>query len=154
MVPSASERRVALVARAMVPVLTLVSVLLTLHGGSAIVALLLMGYNVVTQLFPALVLSLGPSPRIGAPAALGGILAGEVTVAAISLSGASLATLLPGWPPVITELNVGVVALVVNVVTILVVTLATRGRAPVTTVTRSGGAGSESVVASSVSPIA
>ena len=154
MVPSASERRVALVARAMVPVLTLVSVLLTLHGGSAIVALLLMGYNVVTQLFPALVLSLGPSPRIGAPAALGGIIAGEVTVAAISLSGASLATLLPGWPPVITELNVGVVALVVNVVTILVVTLATRGRAPVTTITQSSGAGGESAVASSVSPIA
>ena len=154
LVPSASERRVAFVARAMVPVLTLLSVILTLHGGSAIVALLLMGYNVVTQLFPALILSLGKSPKIGTSAALAGIVAGEVTVAAISLSGASLATLLPGWPPVITELNVGVVALVVNVVAILLVTLATRGRAPVTTVTRSGGAGNESEVASSVSPIA
>jgi len=121
MVPSASDRRVALVARTMVPALTLLSVLLTLHGGSAIVTLLLMGYNVVTQLFPALVLALGPSPRISARAALAGIIVGEVTVAAISLSGASLATLLPGWPTAITELNVGIVALAANVVTILAV---------------------------------
>ena len=152
-VPSASERRVAFVARATVPVLTLLSVLLTLHGGSAIVALLLMGYNVVTQLFPALVLGLGAAPKISARAALAGIIAGEVTVAAISLSGASLATLLPGWPAVITELNVGVVALAVNVIVIVVATLATRGRAGVTTITREGGAAGDGAVASAVSPL-
>jgi SSS family solute:Na+ symporter len=151
--PSASEAQVALVARAMVPVLTLASVLFTLHGGTAIVALLLMGYNVVTQLFPALVLALGPSPRIGARAALAGIVAGEVTVAAVSLSGASLATLLPGWPAVITELNVGVVALVVNVVVILLVTLATRGRAPVTTITRGDAVTGQSAMTAVVSPL-
>lgn len=151
--PSASDRQVALVARAMVPVLTLASVLFTLHGGTAIVALLLMGYNVVTQLFPALVLALGPSPRIGARAALAGIIAGEVTVAAVSLSGASLATLLPGWPAVITELNVGVVALVVNVVVILLVTLATRGRAPVTTITGGDAVTGQSAMTAVVSPL-
>jgi SSS family solute:Na+ symporter len=152
-VPSASERQVALTARALVPVLTLLSVLLTLHGGTAIVALLLMGYNVVTQLFPALVLALGPSPKIGARAALAGIVAGEVTVAAVSVSGASLATLLPGWPPVITELNVGVVALAVNIVVMLVVALVTRGGAPVTTVTRRSASTGESAVAPAVSPL-
>jgi SSS family solute:Na+ symporter len=145
--PSATEHRVALVARGMVPALTLVSVLLTLHGGQAIVALLLMGYNVVTQLFPALVLALGPTPRISARAALAGIIAGEATVTVISLSGASLATLLPGWPPVITELNVGVVALVVNVAVIVIVTIATRGRQPVTTITRADGDSGERAVA-------
>lgn len=153
MAPTASEHRVALVARAMVPALTLVSVLLTLHGGQAIVALLLMGYNVVTQLFPALVLALGPSPRISARAALAGIIAGEATVTVVSLSGASLATLLPGWPPVITELNVGVVALAVNVAVIAIVTLATRGPSPVTTVTRDGGHGDESAMAAAVAPL-
>jgi SSS family solute:Na+ symporter len=126
--PSASERRITFVARAMVPVLTLLSVLLTLHGGQAIVALLLMGYNVVTQLFPALVLSLGGAPRISARTALAGILAGEATVAAVTLSGASLGTLLPGWPSVITELNVGIVALAVNLlVTVIVAVVERRG---------------------------
>ena len=134
-VPTASERRTALVARALVPALTLVSVLLTLHGGQAIVALLLMGYNVVTQLFPALVLSLGVAPRISSRAALAGIAAGEVTVAGVTLSGTSLGTLLPGWPAVITELNVGIIALVVNVVVMSLVALFTRRNARVTTVT-------------------
>ena len=140
LVPTASERRTALVARALVPVLTLLSVLLTLHGGQAIVALLLMGYNVVTQLFPALVLSLGAGPRISSRAALAGIAAGELTVAAVTLSGVSLATLLPGWPAVITELNVGVVALVVNVLVTSVVASFTRGDVRVTTVTPGDGA--------------
>ena len=142
------------VARALVPVLTLVSVLLTLHGGQAIVALLLMGYNVVTQLFPALVLcARRRAERSARGAAFAGIIAGEATVAAITLSGASLATLLPGWPQVITELNVGVVALAVNVLVIVIVTLATRGRAPVTTITRDGGNGGESAVAAAVAPL-
>lgn len=142
-VPTASERRTAFVARALVPVLTLISVLLTLHGGQAIVALLLMGYNVVTQLFPALVLSLGAAPRISSRAALAGIAAGEVTVAAVTVSGASLGTLLPGWPPVVTELNVGVVALVVNVVVMTLVALFTPGSARVTTVTSAGSTPAE-----------
>lgn len=148
-VPSASERRVAVIARATVPVLTLVSVLLTLHGGQAIVALLLMGYNVVTQLFPALVLALGPSPRISARAALAGIVGGEVTVAAMSLSGSTLATLLPGWPAAITELNVGVVALAVNVAITALVWLATRKGKPVTTITRPDEIRGDSAVAAS-----
>ena len=114
-VPSASDHDVGLVARAMVPVLALVSLFLTLHGGETIVTLLLMGYNVVTQLFPALVLSLGRRPRVSARAALAGIVAGEATVAVVTLSGASVGTLLPALPQVVKELNVGVIALAVNV---------------------------------------
>ena len=45
-------------ARMLVPVVALVAVGFTLHGGETIVALLLMGYSFVTQLFPALVCSL------------------------------------------------------------------------------------------------
>ncbi len=129
--PTRSERTVGLVARAMVPVLALVALALALHGGQAIVALLLMGYNVVTQLFPALVLSFGDRPRISARAALAGILAGEFTVAAVSLSGSSMATLAPSLPQVVKDLNVGVVALAVNVAVIALVSLLTP-RAPST----------------------
>ena len=126
--PSSSDHTIGLVARAMVPVLALFSLLLTLHGGQAIVALLLMGYSVVTQLFPALVLSLGHKPRISATAALAGILAGELTVASITLSGASVATLAPSLPQVVKDLNVGVIALAVNVTVIALVSLVTRQR--------------------------
>jgi SSS family solute:Na+ symporter len=123
-----SDRRVSVLARALVPVLALAAVLLTLRGGSAIVNLLLMGYNLVTQLFPAVILSLGQRRMVTTAGAFAGILAGVATVAFISLSGSSLTTLLPGAPQVVKDLNVGIVALVVNIVVLTIVTLATRRR--------------------------
>ena len=125
-VPKSSDRTVGLVARSMVPVLALVSLYLALHGGQAIVALLLMGYNVVTQLFPALVLSFGSRPRISMAAALSGIIAGEFTVAAVTLSGTSLATLAPWLPQIAKDLNIGVVALLVNIAVIVLVSMFVR----------------------------
>ena len=129
-VPHSSDRTVGIVARSMVPVLALVSLYLALHGGQAIVALLLMGYNVVTQLFPALVLSFGDRPRISTAAALSGIIAGEFTVAAVTLSGTSLATLAPSLPQIAKDLNIGVVAPVVNIAIIVVVSAFVRRSSP------------------------
>lgn len=128
MAPQSSDQTVGLVARAMVPVLALGALYLALHGGQALVALLLMGYNVVTQLFPALVLSFGDRPRISAAAALAGIVAGECTVAAVSLSGTSIATLAPALPQVVKDLNIGVVALMVNCAVITLVMIAAPRR--------------------------
>ena len=69
--PDADDRRIAIVARSAVPAIALLSVWLTLRGGEAIVPLLLMGYSLVTQLMPALLLSLGPG-RAPAPRAFAG----------------------------------------------------------------------------------
>jgi len=133
MAPSASDRTVSLVARSLVPVLTLVAVILTLRGGQTLVVLLLMGYNFVTQLFPALILSLGEHQRVSAASAIAGIVAGEFTVVLLTVTSASVATLLPGAPQVVKDLNVGFVALAVNAVVLTVVALATRVRRPVVT---------------------
>jgi SSS family solute:Na+ symporter len=127
-VPTASDRTVGLVARALVPLLALAALLLTLHGGQALVALLLMGYSIVTQLFPALVLSFGRAPRVSALAAGLGIVAGELTVAVVTFTGTSVATLAPGAPQVVKDVNVGVLALMVNVAVIGIVTLGRRAR--------------------------
>lgn len=72
MVPSASDRQVAKVAKLFVPVVTLVAVLFTFKGGETIGALLLMGYSIVTQLFPALVCSLFPRQVITKQGAIAG----------------------------------------------------------------------------------
>jgi SSS family solute:Na+ symporter len=125
-VPGMSEERVATLARWLVPVVALAAVLFTLHGGTAIVPLLLLGYNFVTQLFPALVLSL-PARQITTRAgAIAGILTGEVIVIALQVSGLKLATLFPAWPSVITDLNVGIVAMIANVTVLLAVSAMTR----------------------------
>ena len=69
---SAADHHIVLVAKLLVPVVALVAVYFTLAGGQTIVSLLLMGYSLVTQLFPALALSLTKSRRATPAAAAAG----------------------------------------------------------------------------------
>ena len=124
--PTATDRTVSLVARSLVPLLALASVLLTLRGGETLVVMLLMGYNFVTQLFPALILCLGENPRVSAASVIAGIVAGELTVVFLTVTSATVATLLPAAPQMIKDLNVGFVALGVNAVVLCAVALVTR----------------------------
>jgi SSS family solute:Na+ symporter len=128
---SADDRRVLLVAQVLVPAIALIAVYFTLEGGQTIVALLLMGYSFVTQLFPALVCSLASRNFVTPLGASAGIAAGVLTVAAVSLSHSTLATLAPFLPVEIQELNAGIVALAVNVAVMVAVSAAGRfaGRA-------------------------
>ena len=123
--PSADDRRVSRLAKLMVPLVALVAVFFTLKGGETIVALLLMGYSLVTQLFPSLVLSLAHRNIATREGAAAGIIAGVATVAAVSLTGANFHTL-PWLPAQLQDLNIGIVALTLNFIVLIVVSLATR----------------------------
>jgi hypothetical protein len=129
--PAASEQAIGRLARGLVPAVALVAVYFTLRGGEAIVPLLLLGYNFVTQLFPSLLLSLPERPLATPAGVMAGIITGVATIAWTSLTGTTLAKLFPDWPPVITDLNVGIVAMVANVVVLVAVSALTRksGRA-------------------------
>ena len=85
-----------------------------------------MGYSFVTQLFPSLVLSLARNRWITREGAAAGIVAGVATVAAVSLTHTTIGTLFPALPVEIKELNVGIVALAVNVVVLVAVSAAVR----------------------------
>jgi SSS family solute:Na+ symporter len=122
----ASDSSVNGLARLLVPVVALVAIAFTLNGGATIVALLLMGYNFVTQLFPALVCSLSVRNPVTRQGAFCGILAGVLTVAAITLSKSTLADILPFLPPALQDLNVGIVALAVNICVTVVVSVMTQ----------------------------
>ena len=56
----ADDPRIARLAKGLVPVVAVAALWFTFQGGNSIVALLLMGYALVTQLFPSLVCSLLP----------------------------------------------------------------------------------------------
>lgn len=124
--PHVSSAHVALVAKWLAPVIMAVAVLFTLNGGQTIVALLLMAYALVTQLFPALVASLVGKQFVTRPAAFASIIVGEATVAWVSLTKKSVATLFPFLPDALKDLNVGTVALVFNIATLVIVSLLTR----------------------------
>ncbi|WNC17343.1 sodium:solute symporter [Brevibacillus brevis] len=126
MAPAASEARIARVAKLLVPVLSLISLYFTLHGGDTLVTLLLMGYSLVTQLFPALLLSLQPQPWVNKYGAFAGILAGVLTVAYVTVFKVTIGTMFPDWPAAIKDLNIGVAALLVNLVVMFGTTLVTR----------------------------
>jgi SSS family solute:Na+ symporter len=123
---TASDQAVSRLARRLVPIVALVAVYFTLSGGQTIVALLLMGYSFVTQLFPALVMSLHRNNPLSSTAVFAGIVVGIATVAATSLTHTTIAILLPGLPEALRDLNIGIVALVLNVLTLAVVSVITR----------------------------
>ncbi len=124
--PGTDDATVSLLAKLLVPAVALVGVYFTLRGGETIVALLLMGYSFVTQLFPALVCSLMARNPVTREGAFAGIFAGVATVALISLTHTTLGTLFPALPQWARELNVGIVALVVNIVVLAIVSAATQ----------------------------
>jgi len=129
--PSMPQDAVALLARALVPVIALISVYFTLRGGSAIVTLLLMGYAFVTQLFPAMIGSLMRRNPVTTPGAIAGIVVGVATVAVLTLTKATVGSLFPFLPLPLQDLNVGIVAMALNLIALIAVSAVTRGNVAV-----------------------
>ena len=124
----ATDKHVAQLARVLVPIIALVAIAFTLHGGETIVALLLMGYSFVTQLFPAVLCSLAANNRVTKQGAFAGIVAGVAVVAATTLTHATVAQLMPFLPERLKDINIGLIALALNVVVLFVVSALTQPR--------------------------
>jgi solute:Na+ symporter, SSS family len=124
--PHSDDAHIATVAKACTPCVMLVAVYFTLGGSETIVSLLLMAYAFVTQLFPVLLASLLPNNRVTRVAAFASIIVGEATVGWMSITKSTIADLLPSLPAALKDLNVGIVALLLNVATLVMVTIVTR----------------------------
>ena len=98
-----------------------------MQGGQTIVALLLMGYAFVTQLFPAVAVqpdgASNPMTKLGATA---GIVVGVAVVAYVTLTHSTFVSLLPFLPAKANEVNIGFAALILNALASAAVSLATR----------------------------
>ncbi|WP_064696942.1 sodium:solute symporter family protein [Rhizobium aegyptiacum] len=125
LVPSLSDRQATGWARLSVIVLTVIAVSFTLVGGESIVAILIMGYSIVTQLFPAVfasLLSKNPFTKEGAAA---GIVAGVGTVGIVVTTGLTISSFFPEAPVLVKQINTGFIALTINVVVALLVSAVT-----------------------------
>ena len=137
--PTASDETVRTLTKSLVPVIALAAVAFVFAGGQTIVTLLLLGYALVTQLFPALLASLVRPGLVTKEGAMAGIVAGVAVVAAMSFSGATpgssttVDSLIGGLPDFLAQLNLGVLALVVNMVVTGVVSALTGSREPART---------------------
>jgi len=123
-----NPQKIARIAKGLVPLVAGVALWFTFRGGSTIVALLLMGYSFVTQLFPAALLSLGRR-RYAATSVGLGICVGVGIVSWTTLTGMTFAQLAPTWPPIITDVNIGILALGGNVCALALAEVVHRMRA-------------------------
>ena len=121
------ERRIALLARILVPVVALVSLWFSQQSGQGVVLLLLLGYSLVTQLFPAATISLLPNNFVTKWGA--GIAAGVATVTYVTVAGTTIGDLLPFMPQALADTNIGIVAPFVSFVVMVGVSLDTGGLA-------------------------
>ena len=126
--PWATDDETATLAKWVVPVVMLIAVYFTIRGNATIVTMLLVGYSFVTQLFPAAIASLMPRNRTTPAGAFAGILVGVVVAAILTFTHATIGSLFPGLPEEIRDLNVGIIALVANIVVLVVVSAASRPR--------------------------
>ena len=126
--PSMSDRNVVRLAKGLVPVIALIAVYFTLNGGDTMSALILMGYSLMTQLFPSLIFSLKKKNPVNVYGAVTGIIAGLAVVTYITLSQSTIGTLFPSLPQAAKDLNVGIIALAINFAVMLIVSRATKNR--------------------------
>jgi len=124
--PACTDAELVRVTRVAAPLLTLLAVGLTLQGGSSIVALLLMGFGIVTQLAPSLLLAMLGRPFVNRHGAMAGILVGVAFVAFTVVTGTGLRHWWPEAPAWVKELNTGVVGLGLNAVALVLVSRLTR----------------------------
>ena len=123
--PETSEEQIGRLAKILVPVVALAAMAFTFTSGLDLVLLLLLGYALVTQLFPALFFSLLPNNFVTKWGAGAGVLTGVAIVTYLTVFEVQLRAVFPAlgaWG----DTNVGIVALLANIVVLVVVSLVTR----------------------------
>jgi SSS family solute:Na+ symporter len=123
--PDASEETVGRLAKFLVPVVALVALMFTLTNVLDLVLLAVLGVSYVAQLLPALLFSLMSNNFATKWGAGAGILVGVAIVTYLTLTGLTLRAFFPSLGS-LGDINVGVIALLANVVALVAVSLATR----------------------------
>jgi SSS family solute:Na+ symporter len=126
--PGQTDEDTVKLAKILVPVIALIGAYFAISGSSTIVALLLMGYSFVTQLFPSLICSLLPKNPVTKEGAFAGIAIGVAAVIYFTLTNQTLATLFPSLPESIRDLNIGTAAALLNIATTAAISAATTRR--------------------------
>lgn len=121
-----TDDQVVFIAKCLVPIVMAFAVYLTLSGNSTVVTLLLVGYSFVTQLFPAMIGSLMKNRFTTKEGAIAGILSGMAVAAWLTFSHQSVAKLMPFLPSQVQDFNVGIIALIINIIVLIIVSAATR----------------------------
>ncbi len=127
--PDVSDRHIVRLAKFLMPIIALIAVYFTLNGGETMSALILMGYSLITQLFPSLLFSLKRNNPINKFGAIAGIITGLAIVICITLSQSTIGTLFPSLPQAAKRFECGNHCVAVNFIVMITVSIAFRKHA-------------------------
>ncbi|MBC2181366.1 sodium:solute symporter [Listeria booriae] len=124
--PNTPDAKIARLSKFLLPVLAIISCLFVFQGGNALAAILQVGYSLIVQLCPSLFASLMKRNPVTKQGALAGIIVGILITIFISNYSMTLATILPGVPTAISDINIGFLPLAANVIVTILVSLLTQ----------------------------
>ena len=124
--PKATDKQQLAVSKIFVILIILAAYLFTLKGGNALAILNIMSYGLITQLVPAIFFSFYPSRLMNKYGAIAGILTGVSIVLFNAVTSFKLVNIFPNISSVINDINMGFVAIVINIIIAITVSLATN----------------------------
>ncbi|MCP1122664.1 sodium:solute symporter [Bacillus sp. 3103sda1] len=124
--PSATDNQIAKLVKYLVPFISLVGIYLTFKGGNTLFSLAIIAYNFITQLAPAFFASLMRKNFVTKHGAFAGIITGGLLVSIMDLGNIKIDQMFPHLPQAIKDLNEGIIALFVNIVVLVIVSLLTK----------------------------
>ncbi|HEF8772277.1 sodium:solute symporter [Providencia manganoxydans] len=122
---SEEKRQSGIYARFMVPLVALVSLYFIFHSNDTLVAIMLLGVNIVAQFFPALLMSFRKYNPMSAAGAIAGIIAGVLFLAITYIEHISLSQLFPWLSEGLEFMNIGIAAFILNILVATIVSLFT-----------------------------
>lgn len=124
--PNSTDRQQLTVSKVFVILIIFTAYLFTLKGGNALAILNIMSYGLITQLVPAIIFSFFHSRFMNKYGATAGIVTGVSIVLFNAVTSFKLVNLFPNIPSVINDINMGFVAIIINIIIGVTVSLATN----------------------------
>lgn len=121
-IPACAEKEMLLV-KLSVPFIMLIALFANSYGGETIVGLLIVGYGLVSQLFPALVFSLCRNNPVSKIGAISGMFVGVIIMFISILTKINFNDYLPA---ALNGLNIGIIALTANLIVTLIISRCER----------------------------
>ncbi|WP_370223458.1 sodium:solute symporter [Cytobacillus sp.] len=113
--PNSSDRQQLTVSKLFVLLIILIAYVFTVTGGNALAILNIMSYGLITQLVPALIFGFFNTKFMNKYGAMAGILTGVSIVLYNAITSFKLINIFPNIPSAINDINIGFVAIGINI---------------------------------------
>jgi solute:Na+ symporter, SSS family len=124
--PNSSDRQQLAVSKLFILLIILIAYGFTITGGNALAILNIMSYGLITQLVPALIFSFFNTKLMNKYGAIAGILTGVSIVLFNAITSFKLVNIFSNIPSAINDINIGFIAIGVNIFIGMSVSLVTN----------------------------